>query len=428
MAKPSKTKKLYDIDAEHSVLGSVIIDGKSIHLALSELELQDFYLERNRLIFKAMVELSEENTPIDLVTLTNKLESNGDLTDIGGAAFITDLINITPTSIHIVHYAKIVHEKAILRRLVEQAGDVVKQCYATDESGLDSEVIMSDAIASISGVMGDNRGKGLMIPDGFAESLIKSVMDVQHGKGFGLDIGITDLDRIIGGLINGELYILAGRPGMGKSSLALKIILYLVKYGRRVGLFSLEMSGETVIGRLAALDSQVSHRDIMDGKVQGDDLKRYIESAKRIGAMDNLVIDDTPSLKMSIIRSRAKREHAIYGLDVVFVDHFNIAKANITGTDTAMNNDIADQAQAMSKELNIPVVGLLQLTRSLESRTDKRPKMADLRGTGKWEENAGGIMFIYRDGYYEEETEYPNIAEITLAKNRHGMTGFISMY
>ena len=415
----------HNIEAEEAVIGSLVIDGEAYYLIDGLITPDDFYLKKHAVIFEAISDLYHRQKPIDLLTISNTLEQRGLISEIGA---LTDYVNVTPTSIHLEYYANIVFERAIHRRLIKAGADIVKLAYQATES--DPEILVTDALDIITQVQTGLVKTGLVPPKQAANKLLDRLERKSLGQEEpGLKTGLRAIDNLLGGMVKGALYILAGRPGMGKSGFAISIARLAIENKKRVAYFSLEMPEENVIGRMAAQISGVSFAAINAGKVSDKQYSEFVEAVFFLEQTSCFSIDDSAASYASVIRSRAKREKILNGVDLVIVDHFGLARSNKkNGSDYSEASDVANQAMALAKETNAPVLALVQLNRAVESRTDKRPTMADLRDTGKWEENAHAIMTLYRDGYYNKDAEYSNVAEIILAKNREGRTGEASAF
>jgi replicative DNA helicase len=417
-------------DAEESVIGSLLIDPESFYEIDGVLSAKDFYLSKHAIIFEVIEDLYRQGEPADLVLITEKLEARGKLADIGGVAVLTDFTSFTPTSIHLKYYANIVAAKSVERRLIEAAQNIVRSVASAEDEGESNspEVMVSNAMSEITKVeQGLSVGGPKDIGDYASELMLEMDQVYNGGKEPGIPSGFKDLDKALVGFRNGSFYIMAGRPSMGKSGVAITMARNIAEQGKRVMIFSLEMPGAAVAARLAAQLSGVSTDAARDVNTSKEDQGKFLGGIMRAKELP-IVIDDEPSLRMSVIRSRAKRQQVRDGLDFVIIDHCGLAQADKQGDEYREATDISHQCMALAKELNIPVLGLVQLNRGVENRQNKRPLMSDLRDSGHWEQDAYAIMLLYRDDYYNEKSDTPNVLEINLAKHRDGKLGRAYMY
>lgn len=409
------------LDSEAALLGSCLINPEAIHEAAVLVRPADFFRERNGWIFEAMLALNERRDPIDFVLLTEELERRGHLGEIGHG-YITGLIANIPSGLYAVHYAKIVAETALRRRLIGAAGEIARIAYNEAEP---ADRIMDDAQELLFGVSSEVAGKTLEHVEGVTQDAINRISLLQAGDlPPGLPTGFEALDRILGGFSKGDLIILAARPSMGKTSLALALAYNAAKLVKaRVGFFSLEMSKLQVAERWLSMVSSIDSTNMRLGKVQDNQWPVLMEAANDISRQP-LYIDDTPALTITEVRTRARRVWAREGLDMLIVDYIQLMKSTERGENNHMEvSAISKGLKALARELNIPIIALSQLNRGVEARSDKRPMQSDLRASGAIEEDADVIMFIYRDEYYHPETEAQGIAEVITAKHRNGATG-----
>lgn len=429
--EPGLNKALpHNIEAEEAVLGSLLIDPDAILHISPFLHANDFYIQRHKLIYQAVLDLHERGEPADLVTLTDELERRQQLAAVGGAAFLTGLINATPTSVHVEYYAHIVERAAILRRLIEAAGEITKMAFQ-DVDDVDEVVDRAEAlIFSVS----ERRTTRDLVP---IQKLLNEYYArieylSQHPQEMiGIPTGLVDLDKMLGGLQRSDLIIIAGRPGMGKTSLALSIALQAaLKWDKRVGIFSLEMSGEQVAQRLLSALSGIDSQRLRLADIHDDEWPKLNEEASRL-SRTQIFIDDTPGISAMEMRTKARRLHAEFGLDMLVVDYLQLMRGGDFRTESNRVQEISYISRALkslARELNIPVIALSQLSRAVEARHDKRPMLSDLRESGSIEQDADVVLLIYRDDVYNPDTEMPNIAEIRIAKHRSGPTGMLSAY
>ena len=416
-------------EAEEAVLGSLLIDPDAILHIATFLQASDFYVPRHRWIFQAIHDLHERREPADLVTLTDELERRDHLSAVGGASFLTGLINATPTSIHAEYYARIVERTAVLRRLINAATEIAKLAYQDTQ---DIDVVVDQAETLIFAIS-EKRVARDLVP-------IRQVLDqyydrieylMQHrGEIIGIPTGLTDLDKLVGGFQRSDLVIIAGRPGMGKTSLALSIALQAARrWHKRVGIFSLEMSNEQVVQRLVSAETGIDSRRLRVGDIHENEFGVFVEAT---GVLSDapIFIDDTPAISAMEMRSKSRRLHAEHGLDMVIVDYLQLMRgeAGSDGNRVQEISYISRSLKSLARELNVPVVALSQLSRAVESRQEKRPILSDLRDSGSIEQDADVVMFVYRDVEYNLDTEFPNLAEVRVAKHRSGPTGVVSVY
>jgi replicative DNA helicase len=418
-----------NLEAEEAVLGALLIDPDAVLPVATFLRANDFYVQRHGLIYQAMLDLHERHQPADLVTLTDELERRDQLAAVGGSALLTSLINATPTSIHVEYYARIVERTAILRRLIDAAGQIAKLAYRdVDDVG---EVV--DQAESIIFGVSEKRVTRDLVP-------IRQVLDEyydrieylsQHqGEIIGIPTGLVDLDKLLGGFQRSDLIIIAGRPGMGKTSLALSIALHAArKWQKRVGVFSLEMSSEQVVQRMISAETGIDSQRLRLGDIREDEWPVFVQATSLLSDTQ-VYIDDTPALSALEMRTKARRVHAEFGLDLLIVDYLQLMRgeSRSDGNRVQEISYISRSLKSLARELNIPLVALSQLSRAVESRQDKRPMLSDLRESGSIEQDADVVAFVYRDVEYNLDTEFPNIAEIRVSKHRSGPTGVIHAF
>ncbi len=418
-----------NLEAEEAVLGALLLDPDAILTVATFLRESDFYVQRHGSIYQAMFDLHERHQPADLVTLTDELERRDQLAAVGGSALLTSLINATPTSIHVEYYARIVERTAILRRLIDAAGQIAKLAYRdVDDVG---EVV--DQAESIIFGVSEKRVTRDLVP-------IRQVLDEyydrieylsQHqGEIIGIPTGLVDLDKLLGGFQRSDLIIIAGRPGMGKTSLALSIALHAArKWQKRVGVFSLEMSCEQVVQRMISAETGIDSQRLRLGDIREDEWPVFVQATSLLSDTQ-VYIDDTPSLSALEMRTKARRVHAEFGLDLLIVDYLQLMRGEFRSDGNRVQeiSYISRSLKSLARELNIPLVALSQLSRAVESRHDKRPMLSDLRESGSIEQDADVVAFVYRDVEYNPDTEFPNIAEIRVSKHRSGPTGVIHAF
>ncbi len=420
-----------NIEAEQAVLGALLIDPDAILKVATFLRAQDFYRESHRWIYEALLALHERREPPDILTVQDELERQGHLEEIGGPAYLTELMNSTPTSLYVDHYARIVERTAILRRLIHAAGQIAELAY--QEANDVDEVV--DRAEQIIFQISEHRSQRDLRPIG---TVMRDVVDridflaTHQGTIMGVPTGFTLLDRMLGGLQKSDLIILAGRPGMGKTSLALSIAQNAAKrHDARVAIFSLEMSAEQLVQRLLSVESAIDSYRLRLGQIHEEEWPILLEAANTL-AHTRIFIDDTPGATVTEIRTKARRLYAEHGLDLILIDYMQLmsgGRAMGRGENRQQEiSYISRSLKALARELNVPVVAISQLSRAVESRSDKRPMLSDLRESGSIEQDADVVLFVYREDYYDEETDRQNIADIIVAKHRHGSTGTVSLY
>ena len=429
-ARPVTPDKLqpHNIEAEEAVLGALLIDPDAIIRVATFLKPKDFFLQRNGWIYEAILNLHSRREPTDLITLTDELERQNQLADIGGPAYLTDLINVTPTSIHVEYYAKIVERTAILRRLIDGATQIAQLAY---EDAEDVAEIIDRAESIIFGVT-ERRSERDLRPIRYAIDRYYDLIEYrsQHqGELMGIPTGLKDLDRLLGGLQRSDLVIVAGRPGMGKTSLGLSIALQAArKWNKRIAIFTLEMSDEQLVQRLLSAETGIDSQRLRLGQVRDEEWPIFIQATSLL-ADTSIFLDDTPAISAMELRTKARRLEAEHGLDMIILDYMQLMRADARSENRQQEiSYISRSLKELARELNIPVIALSQLSRAVESRHDKRPMLSDLRESGSIEQDADVVIFIYRDEVYNPDTEFPNLAEVIVAKHRSGPTGLFSVY
>lgn len=415
----------HNLEAESAVLGSILIDHDTI-VDLPFLQPGDFFIERNAWIYQGLKELHEKRTPADLVTLCDLLQRQGRLGEIGGAAYLSGLISATPTSIHVEFYARIVERDAIKRRYLDTAAKIAKLAYECNEP----EELLGKAESLLLAVV-DSRveNKTAFMADlaGMVYDHIERVKQ-EAGGITGIPTGLTDLDKLLGGLQRSDLIVMAGRPGMGKTSLAMQIAKNAAKnHGKKSLFFSLEMGKEQLAQRVVSSETGIEVNRLRTGNIRDEEWKTFF-LAQEAMAKYPIAIDDTARLSPAQLRSKAIRHQARYGLDLIVVDYIQLMASDHREQNRHQEISLISRAcKVLARELNIPVILLSQLSREVERRRDKRPMLADLRESGAIEADADIVIFLYRDEVYSEKAT-PNIAELIVAKHRSGPTGFITAY
>jgi replicative DNA helicase len=430
MAEKLETKlPPQNIEAEASVLGALLLDQEAIIKVIDILKPDDFYKEAHKIIYISMFELFEERNPCDVVTLTNKLDGKNELDRIGGASYLTKLVNNVPTTANVVHYAQIIQHKSTLRKLISAASKISALGF-NEES--DVESILDEAEQSIFKVSQKYlRDNFVPIKEILTDSF-ERIDKLHKDKGGlrGIPTGFPDMDNILAGLQPSDLLILAGRPSMGKTSLALNIAQHVAtQEGIPVGVFSLEMSKEQLIDRLICAEANVDSWKLRTGNLSDDDFPK-IGHAMGVLSEAPLFIDDSPSANAMEMRAKARRLQSEHDLGLIVVDYLQLMESRYKreGNRVQEISEISRSLKGLARELNIPVICCSQLSRAVEQRPDRIPQLADLRDSGSIEQDADVVMFIYREDYYKQDTDKKNIAEIIIRKHRNGPTGNINLY
>jgi len=418
-----------NVEAEQSVLGSLLIDKEAIIRVADIVHPDDFYKDSHRKIFEAMLELYEKREPIDVVSLTSKLKDHNLLDAIGGRSYLATLTNVVPTSSNIVSYAKIVQHKATLRRLLSAAGTIMELGYKeTDEV----EQLLDTAEQSLFSVSQKYlRAQFIPLKTVLTEAFDR--IDELHrdsGKLRGVSTGLSDLDNILGGLQKGDLVILAARPSIGKTSLALDIARNVaVKEKVPVGLFSLEMSKEQLVDRLLVAEANVDLWKMRTGKLSEDADFSRIGHAMGVLSEAQLFIDDSAVTTVLEMRTKARRLQSEHGLGLIIVDYLQLMEGRADAENRVLQiAEITRGLKGLAKELNVPVLALSQLSRATELRSPPIPKLSDLRESGSIEQDADVVIFIYREEVYRPDTNRKNIADLIIAKHRNGPIGQVQSY
>ena len=418
----------HSIEAEQSVIGSMIMDREAIVVA-SEIVLgEDFYNKQYGVLFDTMVELNDEGKPVDLVTLQDRLKEKDVPPEVGSLEFIRDLITAVPTSANVKYYANIVAEKATLRKLIRLNEEIANTCYVGKGS---LEDILSDTEKRVFDLV-QRRNTGEFVP---IRQIVMNAMDhierASHNKGnvTGVATGFLDLDYRTAGMQPSDLILVAARPSMGKTAFVLNVAQYVAfKQDKTVAIFSLEMSKEQLVNRLFSMESKVDSQHLRTGNLSDAEWEKLIESAGVIGK-SHLIIDDTPGISISEMRSKCRKYKLEHNLEMIIIDYLQLMSGSGRSTDSRQQeiSDISRSLKALARELHVPVIALSQLSRAVEQRPDHRPMLSDLRESGAIEQDADVVMFIYRDDYYNKDTEKKGIAEIIIAKQRNGPIGTVEL-
>ncbi|MDG1958817.1 MAG: replicative DNA helicase [Candidatus Binatia bacterium] len=413
------------LEAEEAVLGGILLDNRAMDAVNEILVIEDFYREAHRKIFRALLELDEDREPADVVTLTDRLQRLGELEAVGGVATVAELADRTMTAANVKHYARIVKDKAVLRQLGEVATDIVTQ---TMDSGGAVDQLLEDAEAAVFRLSEGRIGKGFTKVEDVVEESIHQIEQLFERKEAvtGIASGFYDLDKLTSGFQPGDLIIMAGRPSMGKSALAVNCGQYAAQHsGKAVGVFSLEMSKESIVMRMLCAEARVSMGRVRNGNLFDNDLPRLAAAASRLTQIP-FFIDDSPALSVLELRAKSRRlmrEHP-EGLGLIIVDYLQLMRAHQKVDNREQEISLISRSlKGLAKELHVPVIALSQLNRGVEMRADKRPMMADLRESGAIEQDADVISFIYRDDFYNKASPEEGIAEVIISKQRNGPQG-----
>ena len=418
----------HDIEAEKAVLSAILLDNDAIHAAVTEVREEDFYHPSHQTLYRSMVRLRDDNQPVDLTTLAAFLKGEGLLETIGGPILLVEIADYEATPANIIHYAKIVRDRAIKRSLISTASEIVALGY---EYGEAADTLLDEAESRIFGLSTEKANTSLSnisVEMHDAVDHIDMLMN-RTGELTGLSTGFEGLDEITGGLQSGELFILAARPAMGKTALALNIARNAaVDSGKNVAVFSLEMTTRSLVMRMLSSEAQVDFAAFRSGLISTDAHSRLMAAAGRLSDA-KLWIDDSGSASILEMRAKCRRLQSQHGLDLVIVDYLQLAHGDRNTQSREQEiSEISRGLKGLAKELDIPVMALSQLNRGPESRKeDKRPLLADLRESGAIEQDADIIGFIYRDIVYNRETEFENLAELNIAKQRNGPTGMVKL-
>lgn len=422
----------HDLAAEQSVLGAVFIAPDTIISLADELVPEDFYKPANKIVFKTMLSLLEKGEPIDATTMVSALTNQGDISNIGGMTYVVELVNSTPTSKNVEHYAKLVKEKAMLRKVIADLSESLSSAYQGDVSISD---IISKTEKSMLNISNQNTGTGFRNVADILDTHMQIVETRSQTDGFvtGLSTGFVGLDKITTGLHEGNLIILAARPAMGKTALALNIAKHVATIERKPAvIFSLEMGAEELIERIVALEGIVPGYHLKTGNLSTDEWKRLVHAQSNLYDVP-IFVDDTAGIRISEIRSKARKlSQEMGGLGIIIIDYLQLITGSKRENRQQIVSEISRELKILAKDLRVPVIALSQLSRSVEQRQDKRPMLSDLRESGSIEQDADIVAFLYRDAYYQKEhadsQEANNVTELILEKNRHGSLGTVKLY
>ncbi|WP_213973911.1 replicative DNA helicase [Tepidanaerobacter acetatoxydans] len=417
----------YNLEAEQSVLGSMLLSKDAITVAAEQLQVQDFYKESHKKIFEVIVRLYEDREPVDLITVTEALRSAKILEQIGGATYLTALTEIVPTAANISYYCKIVEEKALIRRLINTTSEILSMAY--DQQN-EVEDLLDEAERRIFEIAQKRRVENFHHIKEILFDTFERIEQLYNSEGgiTGVPTGFPDIDEKTSGLQPSDLILIAARPSMGKTAFALNIAQNAaIRYKVPVGIFSLEMSKEQLVQRMLCAESNVDSHKLRTGKLDEEDWPRL---ARAMGPLSEapIYIDDTPGISSLELRTKARRLKAEKGLGLVIIDYLQLMSGRTASENRQQEiSEISRSLKALARELSVPVVALSQLSRAPEMRADHRPILSDLRESGSQEQDSDVVAFLYRDDYYNPDTDKKNIAEIIIAKQRNGPTGIIEL-
>ena len=419
----------HSIEAEQSVVGAMLMDKDAITAASEMISGSDFYQSAYGIIFDSMVELFNEGKPVDLITLQERLREKDVPPEIASLEFVRDLVTAVPTSANVKYYAQIVADKAMMRRLIKLNEEIENVCYAGKEP---LEAVLEKTEKSVFELL-QRRNTGEYVP---IRQVVLNALErnekssKKKGKVTGIPTGFIYLEYKLSGLQPSDLILVAARPSMGKTAFVLNIAQYVAfKKNRSVAIFSLEMSKEQLVNRLFSLESQVDAQALRTGNMKDSDWEKLIEGAGIIG-QSKLIIDDTPGISVSELRSKCRKYKLENDLDLIIIDYLQLMTGSVGRSSESRQQEISEISRSLkglARELNVPVIALSQLSRAVESRPDKRPMLSDLRESGAIEQDADVVMFIYRDEYYNKDSEYKKQAEIIIAKQRNGPVGTVHL-
>lgn len=417
------------LEAEQSLIGSMIMDRDAILIASELLLKEDFYHQQYGILFEAMVELFNNREPVDLITLQNKLREKNVPPEISSLEYVKDLVDAVPTSANAKYYAEIIKDKSLLRRMIHTTEDITNDCYQGAES---TEILLEQTEKKIFDLLQNRRGSDYVPIKQIVLNALDKIEKASKTQGnvTGIATGFLDLDYKTAGLQPSDLVLVAARPSMGKTAFVLNIAQYVAFHSELcTAIFSLEMSKEQLVNRLFSLESRVDAQKLRSGDLSDADWEKLIEGAGTIG-QSKLIIDDTPGISISELRSKCRKYKLEHDLKLIIIDYLQLMSGSGSRASDSRQQEISEISRSLkglARELNVPVIALSQLSRAVEQRPDHRPMLSDLRESGAIEQDADVVMFIYRDDYYNKDTEDKGLAEIIIAKQRNGPIGTINL-
>ncbi|MCR4651922.1 MAG: replicative DNA helicase [Lachnospiraceae bacterium] len=415
------------IEAEQAVIGSMLIDQEAITVASEIVNPEDFYNRQYGIIYECMIELSNAGKQVDPITLQNKLREKQVPAEVCSVEYMAEIVNAVPTSAHIRYYAGIVAEKSLLRKLIKLTGEIENNCY---EGTKDIEIILDDTEKSVFELVQKRNTSDFVPIDQVVLNAIERIQAAYKAGGTvtGIPTGFVDLDYMTSGMQPSDLVLIAARPSMGKTAFVLNLAQHMAfKAHKHVAIFSLEMSKEQLVNRLFALEGNIDATHLRSGNLDDREWDKLANAASVVGD-SNLIIDDTPGISVQNLRSKCRKYKLEKGLDVIIIDYLQLMSGG--GRSESRQQEISEISRSLkgiARELNVPVLALSQLSRAVEQRPDHRPMMSDLRESGAIEQDADVVMFIYRDDYYNKDTEKKNISEIIIGKQRNGPIGTVEL-
>ncbi len=426
MAVPDKTVP-NNTEAEEAVLGALLIDPEAIYSVLPFLQSGDFYLQKHRWVYEAMIRVHERRDPVDFLTLTTELAQLDHLDAVGGDAFISQLITAVPSAINVESYGRLVEQTAVRRRLLDAASDIAR--FAYDET-LPVERVVDHSEKALFGVSQNRLTRDLQPIQEIVPRYYDHIENLYAHRGelMGVPSGFRDLDRVLGGFQRSDLLILAARPGVGKTSLMLTFALHAAEQRKVVAFFSLEMSAEQLVQRLVAQVSGIDAQRLRLGQLKEEEWPAFAEAIGHLSELP-IYIDDTPAITVLQLRTKCRRLSSERGLDMIFLDYLQLMDSDMRSDNRVQEvSFISRSLKGLSREVDVPLMTASQLSRAVEQRQDKHPVLSDLRESGSLEQDADIVMFIYREELYNENTENPNVADVMIAKHRSGPTGTVQVY
>ncbi len=416
----------HNLDAEQAVLGAILMDSQVLTLVAERLRPEDFYRQGHQRLFQAMLDVAERGEPVDLVTVAAELQKSKQLEEVGGVSYLTELADSVPTSAHADHYARIVEEKAILRRLIRTATQIAASGYT---GGDDVAEILDDAERKILDISQRRIRKAFLpIRDILMDTYERiEQMHENQGELTGIPTGFPDLDRMTSGLQRSDLIILAARPSMGKTAFALNLAQNVaIHAGETVAIFNMEMPAIQMVQRMLSAEGNIDAQVFRTGNLDEEDWEKLTMAIGTLAEVP-IFIDDTPGLTVFDIRAKLRRLQAEHGLGLVVIDYLQLIRGRGGESRQQEISEISRSLKLLARELDVPVIALSQLSRAVEQRQDKRPMLSDLRESGSIEQDADIVAFLYRDDYYDEESERKNIMELIIGKHRNGPVGKVEL-
>jgi replicative DNA helicase len=417
-----------NIEAEQAVIGAVLLDSDSLIPTSERLMPEDFYRAAHQKIYESMLAISSKNEPLDVITLTSELANRGVLEEVGGVSYLNDLLASVPTASNVDYYAKIVEEKAVLRRLIRTATGIATDAYSSENT---VDVLLDDAEKKILEVSQRKNVSGFQNIKDVVFQTFGKIEQLYSARGeiTGIPTGFTELDKMTAGFQPNDLIIVAARPSVGKTAFALNIAQNVAtKTGENVAIFSLEMGADQLVMRMLCAEGNINAQRLRTGSLEQEDWNKLTMAASSL-AGTGIYIDDTPGIRVNEIRSKCRRLAQEHGLGMILIDYLQLIQGSGRGGENRQQevSEISRSLKQLARELKVPLIALSQLSRSVESRQDKRPMMSDIRESGSIEQDADIVAFLYRDDYYDKESESKNIIEIIIAKQRNGPVGTVQL-